>query len=121
MTPAATRVLLVDDDHDFLEVTQELLELMGLPTHTASCAQEARIAAAQFDPDALLIDYRLGGEDGIELALELSRSTNSTKRIAILSGQEFTVNERTELDGIGLAILPKAGPIDLLVKFCRGE
>lgn len=121
MTPGTTRVLLVDDDTDFLEVTQELLELMGLPTCTSSSAQEARIVAAQSNPDVLLIDYHMGSEDGIELARELLRSTKSAKRIAILSGEEFTANKRAELDGIGFAILPKTGPIDLLVKFCRGE
>ncbi|MCH9012744.1 MAG: PAS domain S-box protein, partial [Proteobacteria bacterium] len=61
------RILLVDDDRDFLSSLRDLLEPEGYEVATASDPEGARRIAAEFRPDIALLDVKLGTANGIEL------------------------------------------------------
>ncbi|MCH7794842.1 MAG: response regulator, partial [Proteobacteria bacterium] len=61
------RILLVDDDRDFLSSLRDLLDLEGYEVATASDPEGARRIAAEFRPDIALLDVKLGAANGIDL------------------------------------------------------
>jgi DNA-binding NarL/FixJ family response regulator len=68
------RVLIVDDHPGFRRVARELLEARGYAVAgEAGCAVEAVEAAERLEPDAVLLDVRLGDESGHEVARALTR------------------------------------------------
>ncbi len=65
----ADRVLIVDDNHSFLEAARMLLEREGLTvTAVASSTAEALRSAEASPPDVILVDIFLGKESGLDLA-----------------------------------------------------
>lgn len=71
---APLRVLIVDDQRVFRRAARALLEARGYAVvGEAGCAAEALEAAKQLEPDAVLLDVRLGDESGHEVARALTR------------------------------------------------
>lgn len=67
------RVLIVDDDRDFVESLQEILESKGYAVATAHDAEMARVVAAKFNADVALLDIRLGQDNGVDLIASLKQ------------------------------------------------
>jgi signal transduction histidine kinase len=63
---APPRVLLVDDEVDFLDNLHQRLELRGMPTLKASSGAEALATLENEDVDVVVLDVRMPGMDGIE-------------------------------------------------------
>ena len=69
----ADRVLIVDDNHSFLEAARMLLEREGLTvTAVVSSTAEALRSAEASPPDVILVDISLGEESGLDLARRLA-------------------------------------------------
>ena len=69
----AFRVLIVDDNRQFLEAARDLLEREGLRVvGVAATSAEALQRAAELRPEVVLVDIRLGGESGFDLARRLA-------------------------------------------------
>ena len=69
------RVLVVDDEPVFRQAARLLLERRGYPVVAeASCAVTALDAVERFAPDAVLLDVRLGDDDGVEVCRTLMRA-----------------------------------------------
>ena len=67
------RCLIVDDNQPFLDAARLLLEREGLAVvGTATTSAEALRLEQALGPDVVLVDIRLGGESGFELARRLS-------------------------------------------------
>ena len=60
------RVLLVDDEVDFLDNLHQRLELRGMPALKASSGAEALATLENEDVDVVVLDVRMPGMDGIE-------------------------------------------------------
>ncbi len=67
------RVLLVDDDVDFITSLQAMLEIEGYLVDAVNDAASAMAKLREFNPDVALVDLRLGAENGIELTGEMIR------------------------------------------------
>jgi CheY-like chemotaxis protein len=65
------RVLIVDDDRDAAEMLAQALEGAGHEVRQEHDGMSAVVAAAQFQPDVVLLDLGLPGMDGIEVARRL--------------------------------------------------
>ena len=61
------RVLLVDDEPDAREMMEELLKAFGAQVSSAASAAEAMALVERVQPDVLLSDIRMPGEDGLAL------------------------------------------------------
>jgi len=67
--------MLVDDNAPFLEASQTLLATEGLEVvGTAATAAECVRAAAELDPDVILVDVDLGSDSGLALATRLAHA-----------------------------------------------
>jgi DNA-binding NarL/FixJ family response regulator len=69
------QVVIVDDQPRFRDVARLLLEARGYDVVAeAACAAAAREAVAHHEPTAVLLDVRLGDEDGFAICGELVRT-----------------------------------------------
>lgn len=82
MTPSGT-VLLVDDTPEVLALIWEALEPHGWRLLVADSARAARGVLAHTQPDLILLDVRMPGEDGFELHASL-RQAEATARIPVI-------------------------------------
>lgn len=65
------RILIVDDNLDFIRVLQSRLEAMGHTIMQASSFAEAIDRVSHEEPDLILLDIVLPGKDGIELLKDI--------------------------------------------------
>ncbi len=79
------KVLLVDDEENFLEVLSERLETRGLKVSTATSGEDALDQAEGQNFDAIIVDLAMPGIDGIETLRRL-KEKNSDLEIIILTG-----------------------------------
>lgn len=79
----AEKILIVDDDHDTLEVMSLYLSRLGYQVITASSGIEALDLAHKDLPDLIVLDVMMPGMDGFEVARNLHR-TADTATIPIL-------------------------------------
>jgi CheY-like chemotaxis protein len=77
-------ILIVDDDSDTLRLLEFLMAREGYAVQTANGAEDAMTLLYSFTPDAVLMDIRLPGMDGLQLT-RLIKLTGTTKKIPILA------------------------------------
>ena len=70
---ARRRIMVVDDNHDAALSTSLLLEFCGYEVRCAYDGPTALATAAEYRPDAILLDIGLPGMDGYEVAARLRR------------------------------------------------
>lgn len=93
MKNLSTKVLIVDDDPEIIEILNYNLVNYGFKTKSASNGLEAIKKAKKFTPDIILLDVMMPEMDGIEACIkirEIKILTNT--RIIFLSarGEDFT-------------------------------
>jgi two-component system OmpR family response regulator len=108
-------VLVADDDAPLRLVCRVNLELEGYRVLEAGTAAEVERALAEEEVDALLLDVRLGDDDGLALARSL-RSTRPELPIALFTG---SVDRADSWGELAEAFLPKPFSLDDLVATVR--
>jgi PAS domain S-box-containing protein len=103
------KVLLVDDQVRNLEALQAVLHPSGCRLITARSADEALLALLQHDFAAIVLDIRMPGMDGLELA-QLIKGRRRTRHIPILFLTAHLMDEKDVLRGY------QAGAVDYLTK-----
>jgi CheY-like chemotaxis protein len=78
------RVLIVDDDPDFLAIAQSSLEAEGFIVERAPGGLRGVFLGTQRPPDVILCDLRMPGIDGFVVA-EALRSEPATAKTAIFA------------------------------------
>jgi CheY-like chemotaxis protein len=81
------RVLVVDDEPQIVAVLGELLSELGYATRSAMTGPEALRLAAEFQPDAVLLDLALPDMRG-ELVLERLRRTTPNLPVIMVTGND---------------------------------
>ena len=85
MTGARKRILVVDDDYDFLESMQLVLLSEGHDVFTAEGGGSAVAKYAELRPDLVFLDVKMPGIDGYETLLRI-RKHDRDARIVFTSG-----------------------------------
>jgi two-component system, OmpR family, phosphate regulon response regulator PhoB len=110
-TEGAVRILVVEDDPDISDLLKRVLESDGYEVEMASDSAGALRAVAADEPDLVLLDVVLGGEDGRDLLVKLREKSDVPA--VFLTGRG--------LEGDRIAGL-RMGADDYIVKpFSRGE
>jgi len=106
------RVLVVDDEPDSCEVIAVILQTSGATTYTASSVQAALQALDAFQPDLLVSDIGMPGEDGYALIRQLRTKTTAQRQIPAIAMTGFArLEDRAQAIAVGFQRhLPK--PID---------
>ncbi len=100
------KVLLVDDEKDFLDVMAQRMEARGLEITTAESATQALSIIEKEHFDAIVMDFQMPGMDGMQ-ALKAIKAKSPELQIILLTGYA-TVEKTVEA--------MKAGASDYLEK-----
>jgi DNA-binding response OmpR family regulator len=99
-----SRVLLVDDDTDALELRKLIFENHGHRVLAAHNAADARDQFCAEPPESVILDLRLpDAEDGLALIREF-RAASATLKIVVLSGWCTDLDGRTESSLVDLTL-----------------
>jgi DNA-binding response OmpR family regulator len=72
----AARVLIIDDDNDFIELIKNLLSLENFDIFSTSNSIEGANKVLEIRPDIVLLDLMMPGKDGIEVCQEIRKTNN---------------------------------------------
>ena len=109
------KVLLVDDEEDFLEVMSERMKARGMQVETCTSAEAAieKIKTEAFD--AIILDFMMPGIDGMH-ALKEIKAKRPEAQIILLTGHA-TVEKGVEAMKLGATdFLEKPADIEALEK-----
>jgi DNA-binding NtrC family response regulator len=110
----ARKVLLVDDEEEFVDVLAERLELRDLEVDTAGTGEAAVEKAKQKAFDAILLDMAMPGMNGID-TLKALLELNPDLQVILLTGRA-TMEQAVEAMKLGaLDILEKPAVLENLV------
>ena len=79
------KVLLVDDEQDFLETLSSRLEMRGLKVSAVTSGEQAIAVAKEQEYDAIVVDLSMPGIDGLE-TLKRIKANNPNAEIIMLTG-----------------------------------
>lgn len=103
---APGRVLLVEDDEGLAELIADYLGRNGMETHWVRRGDIAIEKTHELEPDLLLLDVMLPGQDGFEICREL-RARGSTLPIMILTARDEDFDRVVGLELGADEFLPK--------------
>lgn len=81
----AEKVLLIDDEEEFLGNLSERMKLRGMNVNTASSAADAVDALEKEDYDAIVLDLQMPDMNGIEM-LKAIKVRNPDMQVILLTG-----------------------------------
>jgi two-component system, OmpR family, response regulator len=117
------KVLIVDDEEDFLEIMAERMKSRGMEVFTSTSAEEAlgMIDNQQFD--AIVLDFMMPGMDGIQ-TLKVIKEKKPELQIILLTGHA-TVQKGVEAMKLGaMDFLEKPADLEILterIKIAKSE
>jgi DNA-binding response OmpR family regulator len=116
------RILVVDDDRQFLTLVQSLLLGEGYDVVACSGAREGLERLPQFDPDVLLLDWQMPETTGIQVIEEIRGvQQNSGLYIIMVSGKIMTDNIVTAITaGSDDYVIKPFSPDELLARVFNG-
>lgn len=84
------RILVVEDEPTHLKLAHVVLEMAGFEVAKVASAEEALEAIAQHPPEVILLDMRLPGMNGLQLAQRLKQNpkTNAIPIVAVTAYAE---------------------------------
>ncbi|CCH49516.1 response regulator [Pseudodesulfovibrio piezophilus] len=82
----AEKVLLIDDETEFLEALSERMRIRGMNVSTADSADSAVTAIDNADYDAIVLDLQMPDMNGIEM-LKIIRKSHPEMQVILLTGQ----------------------------------
>jgi DNA-binding NtrC family response regulator len=111
----STKVLLVDDEVDFVETLAERLRSRGMEVEVATSGAQAVDKVDERSFDAVVLDLAMPGMDGIATLKKLL-AKNPDLQVMLLTGQA-TVKSAVEATNLGaLDVLEKPTDIDTLME-----
>jgi DNA-binding response OmpR family regulator len=111
----STRVLLVDDEKDFLDIMAERMGARGMEVSTATSAEDALKMVLKESYDAVIMDLMMPEMDGFK-ALKLFKETRPDMSIILLTAN---VPEEKCIEAIKLGamdVIEKPADLNLLTQ-----
>ena len=115
---AGSRVLVVDDEPNLVEVVSMALRFQGFTVETASSGREAIAAVAAFKPHLIVLDVMLGDMEGFEVARRLGAQRSGVP-IIFLTARDSTEDKVRGLSGGGDDYMTKPFSLEELLARIR--
>ena len=110
-----TKVLIVDDEKDFLDIMAERMSARSMDVSTTTSAEKALKMVLKKDYDAVIMDLMMPEMDGFK-ALKLFRETRPDLPIILLIG-DVTADKCSEAIKLGaLDVIEKPADLNLLTQ-----
>ncbi len=111
-----TKVMIVEDDMKFADEVKETLVLSGYETEICNDGETALKKAKKTSPEVILLDIRMPGISGLEVAWKLKRD-RETAKIPIVAVSAFYIEKETlRICGIDTSLLKPFKPLDVISK-----
>ncbi len=113
------KILVVDDDEDFLRELSEMLTLSGYAIISAHDSKMVAQLAQSVNPDVILLDLKMNGIDGFEVAQTLKDSSETNHIPIIAMTGYFTSPEYADLIekyGFRGCLKKPFNPLDLIIR-----
>jgi DNA-binding NtrC family response regulator len=110
---APSRVLLVDDEREFVQTLSERLLLRDLGSAIAYDGESALEMVREDEPDVMILDLKMPGIDGMEV-LKRVKATQPGIEVIILTGHGNETDRETCMQLGAFAYLQKPVDIDIL-------
>lgn len=107
------RILLVDDEKEFVQTLSERLRMRQFASEIAYNGQEALDFTDQEDTEVMILDLKMPGIDGFEV-LKKIKQTKPDIEVIILTGHGTEKDKKTCMDLGAFAYLQKPADIDLI-------
>lgn len=109
------KVLLVDDEKEFLEIMSERMKARDMDVTTAISAQQALEIIEKESFDAIILDFQMPGMDGMD-ALKAIKAKKPELQIILLTGYA-TVEKSVEAMKIGATdFIEKPADLEVLAE-----
>lgn len=108
------KVLLVDDEKEFVETLADRLEMRDLQAKTAQNGEEALSAVDKEEPDVIVLDIKMPGIDGIEVLRRVKKAYPNVE-VIILTGHGSKEHEEAARTFGAFDYLKKPVDLDKLV------
>lgn len=100
------KILVVDDDKDFLSMLDEFLISSGYDVMYSHDGDDAQNQFSKFMPDIVVTDIVMPGVDGIELLLNLRKINPDVRVIAMSGGNTGHANTYLKMaDNLGANVI----------------
>lgn len=109
------KVLLVDDEKDFVEPLSERMRFRGLNISTALSARQAVKMAEKEDYDVVVLDLKMPEIDGLE-TLRLLKRNNPDIHVILLTGYATAEKAIPAMLSGAEEILEKPSDVEVLVR-----
>ena len=113
-------ILIADDNRDLLLFMASEMRDEGWEMLTAESGANARELFHRCKPDTILLDYLLGEDDGLKLAIEFHTQSSATQ-IIMMTGGGLSQEERTLCEKHEFPILYKPFLTEDVLRFLRGR
>lgn len=114
MTQEHIRILLVDDEKQFVDTLAQRMVMRGYAPRVVYSGEEA-LAALREPTDVVVLDLRMAGMDGFEVLNSVAKS-NPMVKIIILTGHGAEAEEQTAFRMGAYNFLRKPVDIDELLQ-----
>ena len=108
-----SRVLLVDDEREFVQTLSERLELREMGSAVAYDGESALTLVAEDDPEVMIIDLKMPGIDGMEI-LKQVKTTRPEIEVIVLTGHGSEADRKQCMQLGAFAYMQKPVDIDEL-------
>lgn len=110
--PLPSKVLLVDDEREFVQTLSERLQMRDMGTAVVFDGHEALSALEDEEPEVMVLDLKMPGIDGLEV-LRRVKAEHPNVEVIVLTGHGSEEAERACLEMGACAYLEK--PVDMEV------
>ncbi len=116
--PSASRVLVVDDEPNLVEVLSMALRFQGFTVKTATTGRDALAAVTSFKPHLMVLDVMLPDMEGFDVAARLGAQRTGVP-IIFLTARDATEDKIRGLSGGGDDYMTKPFSLEELVARIR--
>jgi DNA-binding response OmpR family regulator len=115
-----TKILLVDDEPDVLEILSKKLQTAGFLTVTASDGNQGLAKTREEKPDLVLLDILMPNKDGFTMLCDLQSDTDLRKIPVIMVSAKSEANSLFEGRNLGATdYLIKPIDFDELLRYIK--
>lgn len=116
--PLPSKVLLVDDEREFVQTLSERLQMRDLGSAVVYNGEEALSVVDEDEPEVMVLDLKMPGIDGVEV-LRRVKKEHPNVEVIVLTGHGSTEIEKQCMELGACAYLEKPVDIDTLTKMMQ--
>ena len=117
---AKSRLLVIDDEPDTLDILRPFLSMFGFEVFTALTGKQGKQAIVMHNPDVVVLDLMLPDMDGLELCRQVRQNPATVRLpVIILSARTGKEEVRQGYEAGATLYLKKPVDMDQLVAECK--